>query len=241
MFVGWTPAARRMIRIRAKICGLTNEADARAALAAGADALGFNFWPGSKRFVEPAEALPWIAALPARVTRVAVMVDPDFSTALRGLQTPGIDALQLHGDETPEFCARLAAAGHRLIKAIRVHGEASLVDALRYPVDLPLLLDAYRPGEPGGTGTTIDWTLATAFVRDHADRRVLLSGGLTPENVSNAAQRVRPFGVDVASGVEVPGQPRRKDLSRMRAFLDAIRRLNLAPAARISGNSPGLY
>ena len=116
-----------MIRIRAKICGLTNEADARAALAAGADALGFNFWPGSKRFVEPAEALPWIAALPARVTRVAVMVDPDFSTALRGLETPGIDALQLHGDETPEFCARLAAAGHRLIKAIRVHGDASLV------------------------------------------------------------------------------------------------------------------
>ncbi len=230
-----------MNRIRVKICGLTNDADARAAIAAGADALGFNFWPGSKRFVAPTEALPWIALLPAGVTRVAVMVDPDFIDAVSACETPGIDALQLHGDETPDFCARLAAADHRLIKAIRVRDGNSLLAALRYPSEIPLLLDAYRAGEPGGTGTTIDWLLAADFVRDHPDRRIILSGGLTPENVSNAARRVRPFGVDVASGVETLGQPRRTDLSRLRAFLEVIQRLNSDPSAHKSENSPGLY
>lgn len=230
-----------MNRIRTKICGLTNDVDARASIAAGADALGFNFWPGSKRFVAPTDALPWIAALPAGVTRVAVMVDPDFSDVTRAFEQPGIDALQLHGDEPPEFCARLAAAGHRLIKAIRVRDGNSLLAALRYPGEIPLLLDAYRAGEPGGTGTTMDWRLAADFVRDHPNRRIILSGGLTPENVSNAARRVRPFGVDVASGVETPGQPRRKDLSRLRAFLVAIQSLNSDPSAQKNENSPGFY
>lgn len=241
MFGGRTPAAACMNRIRAKICGLTNADDARTAIDAGADALGFNFWTGSRRFVEPADSLPWIVALPAGVTRVAVMVDPDFSHALRIGESPGIDALQLHGNETPDFCARLVGAGHRLIKAIRVRDDASLVDALRFPTEIPLLLDAYKTGEPGGTGTTLDWTLAAAFVQDHPDRRILLSGGLTPENVTDAARRVRPFGVDVASGVELTGQPRRKDPSRLRAFLTAIRGLNLGVGGGPGENSPGFY
>ncbi len=241
MFVGRTPAAVRMNRIRVKICGLTNAADALAAIDGGADALGFNFWPGSKRFVESADSLPWIVALPAAVTRVAVMVDPDFSAALRVLESPGIDALQLHGNETPEFCVRLVAAGHRIIKAIRVRDEESLTQALRFPIEIPLLLDAYKTGEPGGTGTTLDWRLATDFVRDHPDRRVLLSGGLTPENVTDAARRVRPFAMDVASGVEVPGQPRRKDPSRLRAFLTAIQTANSDAHPDRGENSPGLY
>lgn len=214
-----------MIQFHAKICGLTNPDDARAAIGAGADALGFNFWPGSKRYLEPVGALPWIAALPAGVTRVAVLVDPEFADALRLAETPGIDALQLHGAETPEFCARLSGAGHRLLKAVRGQDPAALRAALRFPPEIPLLLDADQPGEPGGTGSTIDWDAAASFVRDHPERPIFLAGGLTPENVTNAIRRVRPFGVDVATGVEIPGQPRRKDPSRLRAFLEAIRTL----------------
>lgn len=241
MFQASAPTPECMIRIRAKICGLTNEDDARAAIAAGADALGFNFWPGSKRFLEPADAIAWIGRLPLGVIRVAVMVNPNFTDALRILETPGIDVLQLHGNESPEFCARLMAAGHRLIKAIRVRDKKSLVDALQYPIELPLLLDAYRAGEPGGTGQTLDWALAASFVHDHPRGRVLLSGGLTPENVTDAVRRVRPFGVDVASGVEIPDQPRRKDPSRLRAFLDAIPWSNLSPEAGTGEISPGPY
>ncbi len=133
MFGRKAPVIAGMTRIRVKICGLTNEDDARAALAAGADALGFNFWPGSKRFVPPAEAAAWIARLPADATRVAVAVDPTMEDALRWLEMPGIDALQLHGVETPEFCARLVATGHRVIKATRLENAAALAEALNFP------------------------------------------------------------------------------------------------------------
>jgi phosphoribosylanthranilate isomerase len=212
-----------MTRLRVKICGLTNEPDARAAIDAGADALGFNFWPGSKRYVPPDSALEWIARLPNDVTRVAVAVDPALEQAVAWLETPGIDALQLHGSETPEFCAQLLSKGYRLIKAIRVmKNEAALAEALRFPESIPLLLDAFRDGEPGGTGETIDWEVAAKFVSRHPERRIVLAGGLTPGNVTDAIQRVRPFAVDVASGVESPGLHGRKDLSRLQAFFSAV-------------------
>lgn len=230
-----------MTRIRVKICGLTNDEDARAALAAGADALGFNFWPGSKRFVDPVSAFPWISSLPAGVIRIAVAVNPDFATARGWLETPGIDALQLHGDETPEFCAQLRGAGHRIIKAIRVRDDAALRDALRYAKEIPLLLDTFRPGEPGGTGETMDWNLAADFGRNHPERRVILAGGLIPGNVTDAVRRVRPFGVDVAGGVEIPNSPRRKDPSRMRAFMDAIQTLETDGSEGRKGGRSGFF
>jgi phosphoribosylanthranilate isomerase len=222
MFGRKAPVIAGMIRTRVKICGLTNEEDARAALAAGADALGFNFWPGSKRYVPPEMAVEWIARLPVDATRVAVAVDPVYADAIRWLETPGIDALQLHGAETPEFCARLVASGHRIIKAVRLENADTLTEALRFPGSIPLLLDAFCAGAPGGTGETVDWDLAANFVSTHPERRIILAGGLHSGNVTDAVRRVRPFGVDVASGVESPGFPRRKDLSRLSAFIDAL-------------------
>jgi phosphoribosylanthranilate isomerase len=230
-----------MSRIRVKICGLTNEEDARAAIASGADALGFNFWPGSPRFVTPDDAAGWIARLPATVTRVAVAVNPSSEEAIRWLATPGIDALQLHGAETPEFCARLVAAGHRIIKAIRLENADSLAGALDFPASIPLLLDAYRAGQPGGTGATIDWEMAARFVSAQPERRIILAGGLYSGNVTDAVRRVRPFGVDVASGVETPGSPRRKDLSRLSAFFSALPTPEVGPKSAQGAGFQGLF
>jgi phosphoribosylanthranilate isomerase len=230
-----------MSRLRVKICGLTNEADARAAIAAGADALGFNFWPGSKRYLPPDPAFDWIARLPTSATRVAVAVNPPFDEAVHWLQMPGIDALQLHGTESPEFCVRLVSGGHRVIKAIRLEDAGALALAQSFPDSIPLLLDAFHGHEPGGTGMVADWELAAKLVSTHPERRILLAGGLNAANVTDAVRRVRPFGVDVASGVESPGSPRRKDLSRLRDFFSAVEAANFAPKPAPTTGSRGLF
>jgi phosphoribosylanthranilate isomerase len=230
-----------MSRLRVKICGLTNEADALAAIAAGADALGFNFWPGSKRFLPPDSALAWIARLPSSATRVAVAVDPTFDEAVRWLQMPGIDAVQLHGAETPEFCARLVAGGHRVIKAIRLENAGALALAQSFPNSIPLLLDAFHAHEPGGTGVVADLELAAELVSAHPERRIFLAGGLNAANVTDAVRRVRPFGVDVAGGVEFPGSPRRKDLSRLRDFFSALATAGFAQKPAHSSGSQRLF
>src|SRR5882757_1796556 len=133
-----------MTDTRVKICGLTNEQDARAAIEAGADALGFNFWPGSKRYMPPDSVADWIARLPANVTRVAVAIDPGLEQAVQWLEMPGLDALQLHGAESPEFCGQLLSRGYRVIKAIRVKNDSALEEALGFSASIPLLLDAFR-------------------------------------------------------------------------------------------------
>ncbi len=230
-----------MSSLRVKICGLTNEADALAAITAGADALGFNFWPGSKRFLPPDSGLEWIARLPTGVTRVAVAVDPTFDEAVRWLQMPGIDALQLHGAESPEFCLRLVAGGHRVIKAIRLEDAGALALAQSFPISIPLLLDAFHADEPGGTGMVADWELAAELVATHPQRRILLAGGLNAANVTDAVRRVRPFGIDVASGVESPGSPRRKDLSRLRDFFSALQGAGFAQKPAHPTGSQGLF
>lgn len=209
------PTARR---IRVKICGITSPEDAEAAIDAGADALGFNGFAGSKRFLDLRTASGWLAGLPPFVTRVAVLVNPTREEAEDVAALPGIDRLQFHGDESPEFCAPFVSRG--LIKALAARNRAALLESARYGAR-SILLDAFVPGAYGGTGRLIDLELAAAFVRENPGLRVILSGGLTPENVAAAIRAVRPHAVDVASGVE--SHSCKKDPSRMREFIDAVR------------------
>lgn len=204
--------------LRAKICGLTSPEDAETALACGADALGFNFFPGSKRHIDFAENRDWIAALAGRTQRIAVVVNASVEE-LAVLRDSGcFEAVQFHGDETPEFCA---AAGFPVwIRAARVKDASTFQEALRY--DTPhLLLDAWCESAYGGTGKRLNWDLVRDFVIEHRDRRVILAGGLTPHNVREAVRIVRPHAVDVASGVEL--DPRRKNDYLVREFVKAAK------------------
>jgi phosphoribosylanthranilate isomerase len=204
--------------LRIKICGLTTRRDAEVAIAFGADALGFNFFSGSKRFVgnDP----NWIATLPGNVAKIAVLVNPSWKEAKTIAEAPGIDALQLHGAETPEFCRRLRAEGIRFEKALPV----AVADSLNEVPDFStrtVLLDSSVGAEFGGSGRTFPWEIARKFVDAHPHLRVVLAGGLTPENVAEAIAMVRPFGVDVTTGVEAA--PGRKDYGRLEAFIAAAR------------------
>lgn len=209
-------------RIAAKICGLTRGDEAAATVAAGADAIGINFWPGSKRFVPLDAAVPWLRELAGSVVRVAVTVNAT-DEELRAIRGSGvIDWIQLHGDETPDRVASLVQEGLPVFKALGVRDRASLIRAEAY--DSPtLLLDAYAPGEYGGSGETMDWALGREAVERWPDRQIVLAGGLVPENVAAATVQVRPAAVDVASGVE--SAPGRKDPEKVRRFLEALRQL----------------
>jgi|SRR5262245_6042357 len=191
-----------------KICGITRLQDADAAVEAGANALGFVFWPGSPRFVDPYRAREIVRALPPFVTPVGLFVNQprDYVSGVASLVRLG--AVQLHGDETPEFAASIAWP---LIKAVSIDRAAA------WPEATTLLLDAHDPVKRGGTGQPIDWPAAAAIAKT---RKVLLAGGLTPENVAEAIARVRPFGIDVSSGVE--RSPGVKDHNRMTALFEAI-------------------
>ena len=200
-----------------KICGITNAEDALAAAEAGADLLGFNFYARSPRHVSPRDARLIAEELPDGVARVGVFVNEGGPEAvLRAVSESGVGAAQLHGDETPEFCARLG--GVSVIKALRVGPGFSVERALLYATDA-LLLDAHVEGAWGGTGQTFDWAVARR-VRE-AGQKLFLAGGLTPENVSEAVRAVRPFAVDVCSGVET--SPGRKSFRLMRRFVEAVR------------------
>jgi len=206
--------------VRVKICGITNPEDALTAIAAGADALGFNLFPGSRRYIGFAENLGWIKDLPPFVTRVAVLVNAPLEEAQRLASHPAIDAVQLHGDEDAGYCAELARLGRPLIKALRLSGRAIFTNAEAFSTRY-VLLDAFVPGEFGGTGAVADLGLAAEFVREKPGLEVILAGGLTPENVADAVAQVRPFAVDVAGGVEV--EPGRKDTGKVQAFCAAAR------------------
>jgi len=204
-------------RTGVKVCGLTREEDAHAAIDAGVDALGFNFYPQSKRAVHLTDISPWLKKLPSDIGRVAIVVHPD-EALLRELTHSGLfHALQFHGGETPEFCA--AWGGDFYIKARPISDIASADAALADPASC-LLLDAHAPGVHGGTGRTIDWELAAGVV-EAAARPVVLSGGLRPDNVAEAVRLVRPAAVDTASGVE--SAPGVKDAALMRSFVAAAR------------------
>jgi len=206
--------------LRIKICGLTTPQDAAAAIEFGADALGFNFYSGSKRYVDPDDAALWIAGLSDSVMKIAILVNPSFDEARRIAGLPGIDCLQLHGAETPEFCRQLRAEGIRFEKALPVLDANSVSSVLDFSTKT-LLLDSGGTGEFGGMGRTFPWELGRRFVDGNPDLRVILAGGLTPENVADAVAVVRPYGVDVTTGVE--SAPGRKDFGRVRAFIKAAR------------------
>jgi len=206
-----------MSRVRIKICGVTRAEDALAAVRLGADALGFNFWPGSKRHVTPAVARGIIARLPPFVTAVGVFVNQLEGEMRAVAAEAGIQVFQLHGDEPPELCARLPLP---VVKAIPVDQVRTLSRLLSYDVSA-FLLDTPSRGY-GGSGEPFDWSLAEG-VSEVAP--VILAGGLTPENVAAAVRAVRPYAVDVASGVE--SSPGVKDMDRMSRFFAAVREVHL--------------
>ena len=201
--------------VRVKICGITNPSDARLAARVGADALGFNFIESSPRFVTRERARAIVASLPPFVTPVGVFADHDPDAVRDLCAFCEIQTVQLHGNEPPEYLSRLPHL--RRIKAFRIRAPRDLQRLARYTCDA-FLLDAYVPGRLGGTGQAFDWS----WVREaDLDGLIILSGGLTPENVAEAIRTVRPYAVDVASGVE--SEPGKKDRARLAAFLAAVR------------------
>ena len=201
---------------RVKICGITRVEDAVAAVDAGADALGFMFHPASPRHVSIEVAAGVIRCLPPFIAKVGVFVDAAEDTVRRTIAECGIDTLQFHGDERPEFCQRFAPL--KIYKAFRIQNLESLPALSPYQCDA-WLLDSFVPDKPGGTGALFNWDLAVEAGK--LGRPIILAGGLTPENVGDAVRKVRPFGVDVSSGVEA--SPGRKDPGRVRAFIEAAR------------------
>jgi phosphoribosylanthranilate isomerase len=199
---------------RVKICGVTSVDDALASVEAGADAIGVNFARRSPRRVEVELARAILEALPRHVVSVGVFVDSSEAEIRDVIARTGLRCVQLHGDEPAELVAAFLPHAY---KALRVRGAGVLEEAARYPGE-HLLLDAYVPGVEGGTGATFDWAIAAKLARV---RQVTLAGGLTPDNVAEAVREVRPFCVDVASGVEL--SPGRKDRAKVRAFIAAAK------------------
>ncbi|HSN90092.1 MAG TPA: phosphoribosylanthranilate isomerase [Anaeromyxobacteraceae bacterium] len=211
--------------VRVKICGLRRPEDARAAVRAGADALGFNFWPGSRRYLPPAEAGRIVRRLPPFVAAVGVFVNAIREEIAAAVLASGVGVVQLHGDERPESCLDLPV---RVVKAVRVASESDVLalEAFRDAGVGTFLLDAPSAGY-GGSGARFDWALASAAKRWG---RVILAGGLDPGNVAEAIRAVRPWGVDVASGVEAA--PGVKDAGLMERFVSEAR-------AALPGGAPG--
>ena len=201
-----------MQRTRVKLCGLTRPEDVDAAVTAGADALGFVLWPGSRRAVDEARLAALAERVPAFVTRVGLFVDQDPALIARCARH--LDLLQFHGEESPAACD---AFRRPWIKALRMRDGLDLhAAAAAYRGARALLLDAYRPGVPGGTGETFDWSRIPAGLA----KPVILAGGLGADNVAEAIATVAPFAVDISGGVEAA--PGIKDAERMAAFLAAV-------------------
>src|SRR5688572_19296993 len=202
-----------MSRLFVKICGLTRVQDAELAAALGARALGFVFWPDSPRAVTAETAKAIAARIPKDVAKVGVFVNEDIERVRDIVDEVGLDFAQLHGDETPEYCQRLA---RKVIKAVGIREDGDSTFA-SFDSDVLLLVDAHDPAARGGTGRTVDWDAARAVA---AERPLILAGGLNAANVRLAIRSVRPYGVDVSSGVE--SAPGVKDPNRMRAFFEAL-------------------
>ena len=207
--------------VRVKICGITNLADAKAAVDLGADALGFNFYEKSVRNISPADAYKIIRALPEKIEAAGVFVNWSPEAVIALARAVDLDTVQLHGDE-PAAAARAAAKYFNITKALRVGKGFRLAQLKPFqPIVRAFLFDAAKSGQFGGTGHRTDWTIARQAAKHH---RIILAGGLTPENVAEATLYVRPYAVDVASGVE--SAPGKKDRVRLRQFFAEVSRAN---------------
>jgi phosphoribosylanthranilate isomerase len=196
-----------------KICGITRLADAQAAVAAGANALGFVFWPKSPRYIDPERAGEIVATLPPGVTPVGVFVDQREDEVNDVARRVKLALIQLHGNENEQYVRNMSRG---VVKAVAV-GGTSAPSVGAWPPDVTILLDVHDPVKKGGTGRTIDWSIAAAIARG---RDIVLAGGLTPENVREAIAQVQPYGIDVSSGVEA--SPGIKDHERIRALFEAV-------------------
>ena len=205
---------------RIKICGITEFEDARDAVLLGADAIGLNFYSGSSRHIDASHAAKIIEKLPPLISVVGIFVDhPDPQNLEDFALSLGLHAVQLHGNETPDYCSMIQRV--KVIKSIRIDSTFR-VDSLRMYGNRTFLLDACSPGQAGGTGRVFDWNLVFGA---NAFGSIIMAGGLTPENVSEAVTTLHPFGVDVASGVET--KPGKKDYEKMRRFIEAVRRADV--------------
>ena len=204
------------MRVKIKICGVTSVADATVAIEAGADALGFMFYEASPRHVTLVQAASIIRQIPPFVAKVGVFVNATEETVRQAITSCGLDTLQFHGDETPEFCRKFAPL--KIVRAFRVKDASSLALMPKFDTDA-WLLDSYVPGKLGGTGAKFNWNLACEA--KESGRPIILAGGLTPENVAEAVHEVWPYAVDVSSGVEAA--PGKKDHQMIRDFISAVR------------------
>ncbi|MDP3804610.1 MAG: phosphoribosylanthranilate isomerase [Candidatus Omnitrophota bacterium] len=204
---------------RIKICGITNKTDAVNAAGLGVDMLGFVFYKKSTRYVSAATAEDIINELPFSIGKVGVFVNEPKEDVIKIAEDAGLNMLQFHGDETPEYCNSFKDK-YKVIKAFRLNDRNDLKKINDYDTDF-YLLDTYKADSIGGTGETFDWKILNDF---EILKPVILSGGLTPENVSAAIKEVAPYAVDVSTGVEA--SPGKKDLTLMKKFAEFVRRLD---------------
>ena len=200
-----------------KICGITTRDQFAEVAALGANFIGINLWPKSKRHLPLTQAVEWKDSFPETVKFVALMVNPTPDEVAAAHESGIFSLIQLHGDETAEFCEHIRQRGLRVLKAFQVRDEASLDRIADFAVD-DILLDAYHPQERGGSGLTFPWELALRFKEKFPHKNLWLAGGLTPENVAEAVRIIQPHAVDVASGVE-DGTPGVKNLDKVARFI----------------------
>lgn len=207
-------------RLNIKVCGITQPEQAGVLFALGADAVGINLWPKSKRHMPLETAVKSLQTVAAKNALVAVLVNPDDALLDGAISSGLFQALQLHGDETPAQVGALMERGVNVIKALQVRDAASLAQIGDYPCTA-ILLDAYNPGTYGGGGHAFPWELAVRAQEMYPQKQILLSGGLTPDNVRQAVEQTHPVAVDVASGVE--SHPGSKDLMMVARFVAEAR------------------
>jgi phosphoribosylanthranilate isomerase len=205
-----------MLIVKVKICGITNYEDAAAAMDMGADLLGFNFYPKSPRYIEPAKAAKIINKLPAFTDIVGVFVNEPIEKIQEVKEQCQLDWVQLHGDEDPEFCKKFRSDNVKIMKAIRVKDQRDVERAESFFTDA-ILLDAFNPKKYGGTGISFDWNII-----GHIGKRIFLAGGINPDNAAKAVE-LGVYGIDVCSSVEI--RPGKKDKRLMKKLFENIRHL----------------
>lgn len=204
-----------------KICGITNKEDALCAADCGAAALGFIFYPPSLRYIKPEDARKIISALPKEIVKVGVFVNEKPKEIIRAMEYCGLDMIQLHGDETPEYCLELPAS--LIIKAVELKNEDDLNYALNYNV-VAMLVDSRQPGFYGGTGKKSNWEQACRIKKN---KPLILSGGLNEDNIAQAMKDVAPHGLDINSGVE--SEPGKKNHAKLARIFEIIRANDIIP------------